>query len=90
MGEETSEINIRKRLVVTKRFKERMNEIQEVGFQLFGESVAIAFREKIFERILLVKEFPEMYPICPFIESTIEKQYRNIIFDSKSIMWFIQ
>ena len=90
MGEETSEINIRKRLVVTKRFKERMNEIQEVGFQLFGESVAIAFREKIFERILLVKEFPEMYPICPFIESNIEKQYRNIIFDSKSIMWFIQ
>ena len=89
MGEETSEINIRKRLVVTKRFKERMNEIQEVGFQLFGESVAIAFREKIFERILLVKEFPKMYPICPFIESNIEKQYRNIIFEKYYVVYSV-
>ena len=89
MGEETSEINIRKRLVVTKRFKERMNEIQEVVFQLFGESVAIAFREKIFERTLLVKEFPEMYPICPFIESNIEKQYRNIIFEKYYVVYSV-
>ena len=92
MGAETPEIDDvkhEKRLVVTKRFQVKMNEIQEIGYNLFGEAVAISFREKIFERILLVQRFPEMYPICPFIESTSDKQYRNIIFKKFYVIYSV-
>ena len=81
MGTGTPEINAKpkRRFVITRRFKTRLNEVQEIGYELFGRDVAISFREKILERVVLVKEFPEMYPLSRFIKSTDEKQYRNII-----------
>ena len=76
MGTGTSEIKAKpkRRFVVTRRFKTKLNEVQEVGYQLFGKNVAVSFREKILERVVLVKEFPEMYPISRFIKSTDKKQ----------------
>ena len=58
MGTGTPEIKTKptRRFVVTRRFKTKLNEIQEVGYQLFGKNVAISFREKILERVVLVNE----------------------------------
>ena len=82
MGTGTLEIKVKpnRRFVFTRQFKTKLNEVQEVGYQLFGKNVAVSFREKIMERVVLVKEFPEMYPLSRFIKSTNEKQYRNIVF----------
>ena len=91
MGEGTPKIKAKpkRRFVVTRRFKDRLNEVQEVGYQLFGKSVAISFREKILERVVLVKEFPEMYPLSRFIKSTDKKQYRNIIFERYYVIYSV-
>ena len=91
MGTGTPEIKAKpkRRFVVTKRFKSKLNEIQEVGYQLFGKSVAISFREKILERVVLVNEFPEMYPLSRFIKSTEKKQYRNIIFEKYYVIYSV-
>ena len=91
MGTGTSEIKTKppRRFVVTRRFKTKLNEIQEIGYQLFGKNVAISFREKILERVVLVKEFPEMYPISRFINSTDKKQYRNIIFEKYYVIYSV-
>ena len=91
MGTGTSEIKAKpkRRFVVTKRFKTKLNEVQEIGYQLFGKNVAISFREKILERVILVKEFPEMYPISRFINSTEKKQYRNIIFEKYYVIYSV-
>ena len=91
MGTRTSEIkaNPQRRFIVTRRFKTKLNEIQEIGYQLFGRNVAISFREKILERVVLVKEFPEIYPISRFITSTEKKQYRNIIFEKYYVIYSV-
>lgn len=91
MGTGTSKIKTKpkRRFVVTRRFKTKLNEVQEVGYQLFGKNIAISFREKILERVVLVKEFPEMYPLCRFINSTEKKQYRNIIFEKYYVIYSV-
>ena len=91
MGTRASEIkaNLQRRFIVTRRFKTKLNEIQEIGYQLFGRNVAISFREKILERVVLVKEFPEIYPISRFITSTEKKQYRNIIFEKYYVIYSV-
>lgn len=91
MGTGTPKIKVKtqRRFVITKRFKTKLNDIQEVGYQLFGRSVAIAFREKVLERVVLVKEFPEMYPLSRFITSTEQKQYRNIIFEKYYVIYSV-
>lgn len=91
MGAGAPEIktNPERRFVVTRRFKTKLNEIQEVGYQLFGKNVAISFREKILERVILVKEFPEMYPLSRFIPSTEKKQYRNIVFEKYYVVYSV-
>lgn len=81
--------NPKRRFVVTRRFKDKLNEVQEVGYQLFGKNVAISFREKILERVVLVKEFPEMYPVCRFINSSEKKTYRNIIFEKYYVVYSV-
>ncbi len=67
----------------------KLNEIQELGYQLFGKDVAVSFREKILERVVLVREFPEMYPVCRFINSSEKKQYRNIIFEKYYVIYSV-
>lgn len=91
MGTGAPEIKAKseRRFVVTRRFKTKLNEIQEVGYQLFGKNVAVSFREKILERVVLVKEFPEMYPLSRFIPSTEKKQYRNIIFEKYYVVYSV-
>ena len=91
MGTGTPEIKAKpnRRFVVTRRFKTKLNEIQEVGYQLFGKNVAISFREKILERVVLVKEFPELYPLSRFIPSTEKKQYRNIVFEKYYVIYSV-
>ena len=56
MGTGAPEIKAKseRRFVVTRRFKTKLNEIQEVGYQLFGKNIAVSFREKILERVVLV------------------------------------
>ena len=91
MGTGAPEIKAKskRRFVVTRRFKAKLNEIQEVGYQLFGKNVAVSFREKILERIVLVKEFPEKYPLSRFIPSTEKKQYRYIIFEKNYVIYSV-
>lgn len=91
MGTGTPEIKAKseRRFVVTRRFKTKLNEIQEVGYQLFGKNVAVSFREKILERGVLVREFAEMYPLSRFIPSTEKKQYRNIIFEKYYVIYSV-
>lgn len=91
MGTGAPEIKAKseRQFVVTRHFKTKLNEIQEVGYQLFGKNVAVSFREKILERVVLVKEFPEMYPLSRFIPSTEKKQYRNIIFEKYYVVYSV-
>ena len=91
MGTGTLEIKPKseRRFVVTRRFKTKLNEIQEIGYQLFGKNVAVSFRKKILERVVLVKEFPEMYPLSRFIPSSEKKQYRNIIFEKYYVVYSV-
>ena len=91
MGTGTPKVNTKpkRRFVVTRRFKDKLNEVQEIGYQLFGKNVAISFRERILERVVLVKEFPEMYPLSRFIQSTDKKQYRNIIIEKYYVIYSV-
>lgn len=91
MGTGTPEISTKskRRFVVTRRFMAKLNEIQELGYLLFGKDVAVSFREKILERVVLVREFPEMYPVCRFINSSEKKTYRNIIFEKYYVIYSV-
>jgi plasmid stabilization system protein ParE len=72
------------KLVLTKRFKARLQEVLKYSLETWGGKVSVEFYFEIIKRVQMLPHFPKINPKNRFLESTNTKEYRNIIFNKYS------
>ena len=68
------------KLIITRRFIDNLTKVLRYSLENFGGKVMLEFLGEINKGLLKLPFFPDVNPLNPFLESTEQKTYRNIIF----------
>ena len=80
---------LQKTLIISPRYTQKLLEIAEYGYELFGAKVSDSFISKIENRVMALPKMPDMYPKNRFIESTEKKVYRNILIEKYVVLYSV-
>ncbi|MDR3267028.1 MAG: type II toxin-antitoxin system RelE/ParE family toxin [Tannerella sp.] len=78
-----------KTLIISPFYTQRLLEIAEYGYELFGVKVSDAFISKIESKVMTLPKMPDIHPKNHFIESNEKKIYRNILVGKYIILYSV-
>jgi plasmid stabilization system protein ParE len=76
----------RKQVKISNRFYENFEQIYDFGFEMFGQSQAECYKQKIRLSLDALHNFYTAYPECRYL-ATKSRMYRNIILDAHLIIY---
>ena len=79
----------KRRLLIQNRFFDNLHTIEMYGATLFSEKVVASFHKGVMSRIAKLPSFPFANPRFRFVESTLKKEYRVILYEKYFIIYSV-
>ena len=80
---------LQKALIISPQYTQKLLEIANYGYELFGAKVSDNFIAKIENKVVALPKMPEIHPKNRFIESTEKKVFRNILVDKYAVLYSV-
>jgi plasmid stabilization system protein ParE len=82
-------IPAQKTFEISPNYTQKLLEIAEYGYEMFGAKVSNSFIAKIESKVMTLPKMPDRYPKSRFVESTDKKTYRNILIEKYAVLYSV-